>query len=53
MGMIKRSQNTLSNKFAISLEYLKKEVRNKVHADKNKSFYKLLVSFLMEVARHA
>ena len=53
MGMIKRSQNTLSNKFAISLEYLKKEVRNRVHADKNKSFYKLLVSFLMEVARHA
>ena len=37
MGMIKYSQSTQSNKFAISLQYLKKEVRNGVyflHADK-------------------
>ena len=27
MGMIKHSQSTQSNKFAISLQYLKKEVR--------------------------
>ena len=41
MGMIKYSQNTRRNKFAISLQYLKKEVRNRVHflhADKHQSF---------------
>ena len=55
MGMIKQSQSTQSNKFAISLKYLKKEVRNGVHflhADKHQSFYNLVLSFLMEVARH-
>ena len=55
MGMIKHSQSTQSNKFAISLQYLKKEVRNGVHflhVDKHQSFYKLALSFLMEVARH-
>ena len=31
MGMIKYSQSTQSNKFAISLQYLKKEIRNGVH----------------------
>ena len=31
MGMMKHSQSTQSNKFAISLQYLKKEVRNGVH----------------------
>ena len=44
MGMIKHSQSTQSNNFAISLQYLKKEVRNGVHflhADKHQSFYKL------------
>ena len=53
--MIKHSQITQSNKFAISLQYLKKEVRNGGHfwhADKRQSFYKLVLSFLMEVARH-
>ena len=47
MGMIKHSQSTQSNKFAISLQYLKKEVRNGVHflhADKHQSFYKLALS---------
>ena len=41
-------------KFAISLQYLKK-VRNGVHflhADKYQSFYKLALSFLMNLARH-
>ena len=55
MGKIKHSQSTQSNKFAISLQYLKKEVRNGVlflHAHKHQSFYKLALSFLMEVARH-
>ena len=31
MGMIKHSQITQSNKFAISLQYLKKQVRNGGH----------------------
>ena len=31
MGMIKHSKSTQRNKFAISLQYLKKEVRNGVH----------------------
>ena len=41
MGMIKHPQ---SNKFAISSQYLTKEVRDGVHflhADEHKSFYKL------------
>ena len=55
MGIIKDSESTQSNKFAISLQYLKKEVRDRVfflHADKNQSFYKLALLSLMEVARH-
>ena len=53
--MIKHSQITQGNKFAISLQYLQKEVRNRSHfwhADKRQSFYKLVLSFLMEVARY-
>ena len=53
--MIKHSQITQSNKFATSLQYLKKEVRNGGHfwhADKGQSFYKLVLSLLMEMARH-
>ena len=49
LGMIKYSQSTLSNKFAISLQYLKKEIRKGVHflhADEQ------LGLFLMEVARY-
>ena len=45
---------TQGNKFAISLQYLKKEFRNGGqfwHADKRQSFSKLVLSFLMEVAR--
>ena len=55
LGMIKHSQSTQSNKFAISLQYLKKEVSNRGHfrhADKRRSFYKLILSFSMEVTRH-
>ena len=53
--MIKCFQVTQSNKFAISLQYLKKEVGNGDHfwhADKRQRFYKLVSIFLMEVARH-
>ena len=54
IGMIKHSQGTQSNKFVISFQYLKKEVRDVVHflhAGKQ-SFYKLPSWFLVEVARH-
>ena len=53
--MIEHSQSTQSNKFAISLQYLEQEVRNGfhlLHGDKHQSFYKLALSFLMEVAKH-
>ena len=55
MGMIKHSQSTQSNKFVISVQYPKKEVRNEIHfshVDKHQSFYKLTLLFLMEVARN-
>ena len=54
MFMVKHSQSTQSNKFAISLEYLKKEVRwfHFLHPIKHQSFYKLALSFLMKVDRH-
>ena len=48
------SSKSQSNKFAISLQHLKKEVRDGVHflhVDKHQNFYKLALSFLMEVAR--
>ena len=54
MYLVKHSQSTQSNKFAISSQYPKNEVKDKVnflHADKHQSFYKLPLSFLMEVAR--
>ena len=41
MDMIKYSQNPQNNKFAISVQYVEKEVRNDVHflhAEKHQSF---------------
>ena len=41
MGMVKHSQSYQNSKFAMSLQYLKKEVRDEVdflHADKHQSF---------------
>ena len=55
MDMVKHSQSTRNNKFAIPSQYFKKEVRDGVpflHANKHQTFYKLAISFLMEVARH-
>ena len=46
MGMIKHSRSTQINKFAISLQYLWKEVREGVHflhLDKHQNFYKLVL----------
>ena len=55
MFMIKHSQSIQSYKFTMPLHYLKKEVRDGVqflHEGKHQSFYKLVLVFLMEVARH-
>ena len=49
-GMTKHSQSTQSRKFAVSFQYLKKEVRHGVHflhADK----HHLTLLFLMEASR--
>ena len=42
MGIFKHSQSSQNSEFAISLQHLKK-------ADKRQSFYKLVLSFLVEV----
>ena len=54
MGMVKHSQSFQNSKLAMSLHYLKKELRDEVdflHWDKHQSFNKLALSFLMEVAK--
>ena len=55
MDMIKRSQSTQSNKFAISLQDVEKDVRNGanfLYTDKHQSLYKLALYFLMKVTKH-
>ena len=68
MGIVKHSQSFQNSKFAISLQYLKKEVRDEVHsldADKHQSFlqvgfntlgikvsYKVILSLLMGMIKH-
>ena len=49
MLLVKRSQSYRNSKLAMSLQYLKKEVRNEVdflHADKHQSFLQLDFSTL-------
>ena len=69
MRMVKHFQNSQNSKSAMSLQYLKIEVRNRVHflrADKQKSFlqvdfntldiniyYKVILSLLMDMIRHS
>ena len=56
MGMVKHFQSSQNSKLAMSLQCLIKEVRDEVHflhADQHHSFYKLMLSFLMEVVRLA
>ena len=56
MGVVKHSESTQSNKFAISLQHFKREVRDRtyfLHADKHQGFYELTLKFLMEVVMHA
>ena len=49
------SQSSQNSKFAISLQYLKKEVRNGaqffLHVDKHQRFYKLALYYLIEVPK--
>ena len=68
MGMVKHSQSYQNSKFAMSLQYLKKEVRDEVdflHADKHQSFlqvdfntlsikfsYKVILLLLMVMIKH-
>ena len=54
IGMVKHSQSSQNSKLAMSLQYLKKELRDEVdflHLDKHQSFNKLALSFLMEVVK--
>ena len=57
MGMVKHSQSSQNSKFAMSLQYLKKEVRDYVeffYMQKNlKDFIKLILSFSVCVPKHA
>ena len=69
MGMVKHSQSYQNSKLAMSLQYLKKEVRDEVdflHADKHQNFpqvdfntlsinifYKVILSLLMGMIKHS
>ena len=55
IAMIKYSQSSESNKLTIYLQYFIKEVRDRVpflREDNYQSFYKLALSFLMELGTH-
>ena len=69
MGILKHSQNFQDSKLTMSLQYFKKEVRDKVdflHVDKHQSFlqvdfntlgiedaYKVILSFLLRMIKHS
>ena len=69
MGMVKHSQSSQNGNFAMSLQYLKKEVLEEVdflHADKHQHFlpvdfnilgikvsYKVILSLLMPMIKHS
>ena len=49
--MVKNSQSSQESKFAMSLQYLKKEVRDEVdffHADKHQSFLQAGIIILVD-----
>ena len=51
MGMVKHSQSYQNSKFAMSLQYLEKEVRPEVgflHADKHQSFLQVYFNTLVK-----
>ena len=52
----KHAQSTQNNKFAISLQYLKKDVSDKndfLYADKHKGLLQIDTMILMEIVRHS
>ena len=56
MDMVKHCQSTGNNKCAITSQYLEKKVRDGVHflhANKNQSFHKLAIPFLMKATGNA
>ena len=65
MGMVKHFQSSQNSKFAMSLQYLKKEVRDEgyfLHEDKHQSdfntldtkiSYKVIISLLMSMVKHS
>ena len=69
MGIVKHSQSSQNSKFTMSLQYLKKEVRDEVdflHVDKHQSFlqvdfntlgikdaYKVILSLLLGMIKHS
>ena len=56
MVVARHAQSTQNNKHAVSLQYLRKEMRYEVDICmliKMKVFYRLIVLFLMDLARHA
>ena len=53
MGIVKHSQSSQSSKFAMSLQYLEKEVKDEVdflHPDKHQSFLKSLFQLGVKVS---
>ena len=69
IGIVKHSQSSQNSKFTMSLQYLKKEVRDEVdflHVDKHQSFlqvdfntlgikdaYKVILSLLLDMIKHS
>ena len=56
MCMSRHVQITQNNRFAICLQYLKKEVRNEadfLHADKHESLLQIDTMILMEMVKHS
>ena len=69
MGMIKHSQSSQNSNFAMSLQYLKEELKDEVgflHADKHQSFlqvnlntlgikvsYKVIISLLVSMIKNS
>ena len=56
MYVTKHAQSTQNSKFAISLQYLEKDVRDEVHflhADKHKGLLQIDTMILMEIVKHS
>ena len=54
--MARHTQNTQNNKFAISLQYVKKDVSDEddsLHADNHEGLLQIDTMILMEIVRHS